>query len=471
MAIFDYFLALVFSYLFLGILFLLLKRPLINGIIDKIVKRIMVDPYPENLLEMHNVFSKVSPENVFETDIRGTSGAPLKRPFGSPRRLSPWDKLLLNPVYLTREPLAEQEVDTKIRIGKNSSKPLDLDLPIILGGMAYGIGVSKKTRIALAEATTRLNTATNAGVGPLLPEERRAAKNLILQYHRGDWGNEAEILKQADMVEIQLGYGALGSAAVTVLPEEISAGFRAFMGLEEGEELKFKAQAPEVRNGTDLATLVRKLKKITQGVPVGIKIGATHLLEEELTLIARANPDFISIDGAEAGINFSPGILADDLGLPTLPALCRTVEFLKREGLRDSISLIISGGLYTPGHFLKALALGADVVAVGTVVLLALAHTQLTKVMPWEPPTNLVYEIGPAKNKLSVEVGAKSVTNYLQSCHKELKLAMGSLGRGSLAELSVADLCALTPEVALMTGAELGIYSPDKKPLSVENIT
>ena len=83
--------------------------------------------------------------------------------------------------------------------------------------------------------------------------------------------------------------------------------------------------------------------------------------------------------------------------------------------------------------------------------------------MPWEPPTNLVYEIGPAKNKLSMEMGAKSAMNYLQSCHKELKLAMGCLGRRSLAELSVADLCALTPEVALMTGAEMGIYSPDKK--------
>jgi glutamate synthase domain-containing protein 2 len=459
----DDLLALFLGYLFIGLLLLLLKRRFINSLIDKIIKRIMVDPYPENLIEMYNVFSKVGLENVLETDIRGTSGEPLKRPFGSPRQMSPWDKLLFNPVYLTREPLSAQEIETKVIIGQQAKKPLMIDLPIMIGGMAYGIGISKKTRLALAEATAKLNTATNTGVGPLLPEERRVAKNLIIQYHRGSWGNEEETLKNGDMVEIQLGYGALGSAPVRLLPEEISPDFRAYLGLKKDEGLSFEAQIPGVENGTDLANLVRRLKQLTGGVPIGIKIGATHLLEKELEIMIRANPDFISIDGAEGGINFGPGILADDLGLPCLPALCRAVEFLKKKGVKDQISLIISGGLFTPGHFLKALALGADAVAIGTVALLALAHTQLTKVVPWEPPTNLIYEIGPAKDKLAPEVGAKSVMNYLLSCHQEMKLAMSSLGRRSLKELSPTDLCALTPEVAEMTGVEIGLYSPARR--------
>lgn len=459
----DDLLALFLGYLFLGLLLLLLKRRFINSLIDKIIKRIMVDPYPENLIEMYNVFSKVGLENVLETDIRGTSGEPLKRPFGSPRQMSPWDKLLFNPVYLTREPLSAQEIETKVIIGQQAKKPLMIDLPIMIGGMAYGIGISKKTCLALAEATAKLNTATNTGVGPLLPEERRVAKNLIIQYHRGSWGNEEETLKNGDMVEIQLGYGALGSAPVRLLPEEISPDFRAYLGLKKDEGLSFEAQIPGVENGTDLANLVRRLKQLTGGVPIGIKIGATHLLEKELEIMIRANPDFISIDGAEGGINFGPGILADDLGLPCLPALCRAVEFLKKKGVKDQISLIISGGLFTPGHFLKALALGADAVAIGTVALLALAHTQLTKVVPWEPPTNLIYEIGPAKDKLAPEVGAKSVMNYLLSCHQEMKLAMSSLGRRSLKELSPTDLCALTPEVAEMTGVEIGLYSPARR--------
>lgn len=456
----DELLAILFNLLCLGLLFLLLKKPLLNGLTDKIIKRIMVDPYPENLIEMYNVFSKVGLQNILETDLRGTSGEPLKRPFGSPRQLSPWDKLLFNPVYLTRRPLTPEEIETKVTIGRQAQKPLVIDLPIVLGGMAYGVGLSKKTRLALAEATAKLNTATNTGVGPLLLEERRLAKKVIIQYHRGTWGNEEETLKNGDMIEIQLGYGALGSAQVKLLPKEISPEFRRELGLGEDEGLCFGAQMPGVRNGTDLAALVRRLRQITGGVPIGIKIGATHWLEKELAVLIRADPDFISIDGMEGGINYGPGILADDLGLPSLPALCRTVEFLKRKGVKDRISVIISGGLYTPGHFLKALALGADAVAIGTVALLALAHTQLTKVVPWEPPTNLIYEIGPDKDKLAPEVGAKSVMNYLLSCQQEIRLAMGSLGRKSLRELSPADLCALTPEVAKMTGVEIGMYAP-----------
>lgn len=364
---------------------------------------------------------------------------------------------MFNPVYFTRTPLDEEmKIDQQVTIGQRAAKPLTIDLPIMVGAMAYGIGVSKKTRLALAEATSRLNTATNAGVGPLLPAERRKAKKLILQYHRGPWGKDEATLRQADMIEIQLGYGALGSAPVRLLPNEISPEFRSSMDLSADEGLAFAAQLPEAKNGTALANLVRRLRRMTEGVPIGVKIGATHFLEEELEIILRANLDFITIDGSEGGINFGPGLLADDLGLPTLPALCRTVEFLKRKGLKEKIALIISGGLFTPGQFLKALALGADAVYIGTVALLALAHTQLTKVIPWEPPTNLVYEIGPAKAKLAPQVGAKSVFNYLHSCQLEMELAMRSLGKSSLTELSKADLCALSPEVALMTGVENG---------------
>ena len=94
---------------------------------------------------------------------------------------------------------------------------------------------------------------------------------------------------------------------------------------------------------------------------------------------------------------------------------------------------------------MKALALDADAVYIGTSALLALAHTQLTKTIPWGPPTNLVFEIGPAKDRLAQKVGARSVYNYLRSCQLEMELALRTLGKSSLTELSKADLCALNP--------------------------
>lgn len=449
------------GFMVVGILGIFLFRPSLNFMIDLFLKRLLKDPYPENIGEMYNVFAKVGVQNVLETELRGTTGKPLQRPFGTPKHYSQWDKLLLNPVYLSRKPVVESvAIDTKVRIGPQAKRPLEIDLPIIIGGMAYGIGLSLNAKIALAKGADQENTATNTGVGPFLPEERKHTKRLIVQYHRGNWMKEEEVLRQADAIEIQLGYGALASAPVTVEPQDISPEFRDYMKLKPNEKLLLNSTLPNVKNSNDLTELVRYLRNLTNGAPIGVKIGATHFLEQELILITAAGIDFLTIDGKEAGINFGPGILTDDVGLPTLPALCRTVNFLKRAGLHKKISLIVSGGLVTPGQFLKAISLGANAVSIGTVILVALAHNQLDKVIPWEPPTDLIFEIGKAKDRLSIEMGTKSVANFLKSCREEMVLAMRAMGWTSLKELTVKDLCALTPEVAKMTGAELGLFAP-----------
>ena len=459
----QFWLAFGLSFAGAGILGLLLLRPIINLFSDAFVKRLLKDPYPENLGEMYNVFSKVGVQNVLEADLRGNQGRALERPFGSPIHFSPWDKLLLNPVYLSGQPVTESDkVDVQAMVGPQALRPLHIDLPIMIAGMGYGFGPSLQAKLALAKGADQVNTATNTGVGPFLAEERKHTKRLILQYHRGTWAKDEKILRQADMIEIQLGYGALGSAPVTLQPENISPEFRQTMGIGPQQSLQLGAMLPEVQNQADLAELVEYLRKVTGGVPIGVKLGATHYLEAELEIMTGAGIDFLTIDGAEAGINFGPTLLADSVGLPTLPALCRTVAFLKKKRLKGKVSLIVSGGFVTPGQMLKALALGADAVYIGTIAMIVLAHLQLTKVIPWEPPTELVYERGKQKNRLKIDEGAQSIANFLKSCQQEMILAMRSMGKKSLAELSVADLCALSPEVAQMTGAELGLFPPGK---------
>ncbi len=459
----EFLIATMVSFLVIGIIGLIIIRPAINFFVDAFIKRLMKDPYPENLGEMYNVFSKVGVQNVIEADIRSTSGQPLQRPFGTPKHYSEWDKLLLNPVYMSGKPVVESVgIDTKVIIGPKARRPLEIEMPIMIAGMAYGIGLSLKAKIALAKGADQVKTALNTGVGPCLPEERKHAKKLIIQYHRGSWGKDEDWLRQANAVEIQLGYGALAAAPVTLKPRDISPEFRDYMNLQPEDSLHLAASFPDVNNGSELNKLVNYLRNITSGVPIGVKIGATHYLEKELEVICTAGIDFINIDGKEAGINYAPGILADDVGLPTLPALCRTVNFLNQKGLKSKVSLIVSGGLYTPGHFLKALALGANAVYVGTIIIIALGHTQNLKVIPWEPPTELVFERGKLKNKLSIAEGERSVTNFLKSCNLEMMMAMRCLGKTAIKDLTLNDLCALTPDLAQMTGAELGLFTPGK---------
>ncbi|HBF35813.1 MAG TPA: FMN-binding glutamate synthase family protein, partial [Firmicutes bacterium] len=275
---------------------LLLWRPGIDLWTDAFIKRLMKDPYPENIGEMYNVFTKVGVQNVFESDLRSTSGEPLQRPFGSPKHLSSWDKLLFNPVYFTRKPTVESVgIDTKVVIGPQAKRPLEVDIPIIIAGMNYGSGLSLNAKIALAKGADLVKTATGTGAGPFLPEERKHVKRLIIQYHRGSWSKEETILRQADAVEINLGYGAYGSAPVIWKYKDLSPEFRDYMKLSLNQDLTEEAMLANVKNGADLTRLVQNLRQVTNGVPIGIKFGATHHLEQELEIFTQAGIDFLSV--------------------------------------------------------------------------------------------------------------------------------------------------------------------------------
>lgn len=442
---------------------LVLARPAITLLTTAFTKRLMKDPYPENIFEMYNVFAKVGVPNVIEGNLRSNTGEPLRRPFGTPRRPSRWDQLVFGPVYLSRNPVAESvEIDTRVTLGPQARRPVSIDIPILISGMAYGTGLAKNAKLALARGADLANTATNTGSGAFLPEERVEAKRLIVQYHRGSWGQNEAVLRQADAIEIQLGYGALAAAPVTWKYDDLSPDFRDYMKLKPGEDLHETSVLKGAENGRALERMVKYLRDLSGGVPIGVKFGATQRLEQEMAIMAEAGVDFIHIAGSEAGIHYSPAILADDTGLPTLPALCRASAFLEIMGHRSRVTLIVSGGLVTPGQFLKALALGADAVAIGTAALLAVAHAQITKVLPFEPISQLLYETGNKKNSLSIEDGSRGLSNFLKSCKEEIDICIRTLGRARLKEVTPDDMCALSHEMARLTGAPLGIVPPER---------
>ena len=163
---------------------------------------------------------------------------------------------------------------------------------------------------------------------------------------------------------------------------------------------------------------------------MGLKFAATHYMERELAIALEAGVDYIVVDGAEAGSHAAEAILADDLGLPTLPALVRAVDYLERSGKRDEVTVIASGGLRTPGEFLKAIALGADCVYIGTTAILALIGEQIAAAAPWEPPTELVLYTGSRKDQFDIDKGVSSLVRFLVACCKEMESALISMGEG-----------------------------------------
>jgi methylamine---glutamate N-methyltransferase subunit C len=410
----------------------------------------------KRLIESINFMRKVNWGHYFETNLRAETGKVLERPFGTPVHYFSWERILFNPVYLSRKPLdADVEIETSVTLGPQAKKPLQLKTPIMIGGMSYGGALSYTAKIALAKASAMAGTATNSGSGPFLEEERAAADKYVFQYSRGFWSKSAAVLNQADMIEIALGHGAWQSAPVRINGQKVSNGYAKRVGTIAGLDILIEARLPEVENQADWKTLIKYLKEVTDGIPIAVKIGGTHYLEKELALILEGGIDVIIVDGTEGGSHSVPAILADDVGLPTLPGLCRAAQYIRDQGLSGKVSLVVGGGLSTPGDFLKCIALGADAVVIGTIASLAMSHTQVLKTIPWEPPTGLIYYRGKEEKKYDPNLGAKHLNDYLQSCIKEMQEVARVLGKKSLNRIEKSDLIVLDPLYAEMTGVEL----------------
>jgi glutamate synthase domain-containing protein 2 len=433
-------------------------KKMMNGMMDTMMdhymKRMMQEPYTENLLSFFTIMQKLTPRAIFEASMRAESGKPLERPLGSPIVLSDWNKILLNPVHMFKLPTQDGvQIHTGTVIGPKAKKPLQLEIPIMITGMSYGSALSLKTKIALARGASMAGTSTNSGEAPLIDEERREAKFFIGQYNRGGWMNTDEQLRQLDAIEVQLGQGAQAAAPMGMESHQIGEDLRKVKKLKRGEDAVIHSRLPGVNKTEDIISLVQNLKE-KYGVPVGIKICATHYMEQELEVAIQAGVDYFVVDGAEAGTHGGPTTLQDDVGLPTLFALSRTVQYLESRGVKNDISVIASGGLTTPGHFLKAMALGADAVYIGSIALMALLQTQMTKALPQEPPPQIALYLGKFKEDLDVEEAAEHLAKFLKSCIEEMKLVCYALGKTDLAQLNRNDLVTVDRNLAEVCGID-----------------
>jgi glutamate synthase domain-containing protein 2 len=440
---------LILLLLVVGLLSKPLSRYLVNLIADDVTTKLLSGTYSKNLAELFSSIKRLSALNLLEMSLRAQTGQILARPLGSPKQFPGFDHLMFAPPQLTNLSLhATTKIDMGVTIGPMTEKPLIIKIPLMIAGMGYGVGLSEEAKIALARASKALQTATNSGEGPFLPSEAKAADKLILQICRWTWGNRTdEQIAAAAMLEVQMGQGAdMGSAPVNA--KDLEGKARILGGLSPGESPVSFTAPLGVTSTKDWPDYMKKLRARAKGIPIALKLMATDRIEEDLEIAVKLGFDAITLDGSGGGAHASAPIKQDDFGIPSIMALVRAKHFLKN----TPVSIIISGKFFTPGECLKALALGADAIYLGTVPLVALANKQEKKVMPWEPPTTLVFYPSSLKAKLDVDQAATSVTNALAAMTLEMEEAMRAMGKSSLRELGPDDLVALDAVSAEITG-------------------
>src|SRR3954467_7457644 len=225
------------SILFVFFLFILFSwRWLMKRIVKKIGNIILTDSYQENIMELIPGIRHMGFQNVIENSLRAETGDVLHRPLGSSKKWPHLDPITFIPAQTTPFPIdGEEEVDIRVTIGPKAKKPMEIQIPLMISGMAYGIALSEEVRLSLAEAAKNVGTAINSGEGGVLPEELEQAGKYILQFSKANWAKDENLIKQADMIEVKLGQGALFGIGGRISPKNLTGRARKIMELKENE--------------------------------------------------------------------------------------------------------------------------------------------------------------------------------------------------------------------------------------------
>jgi methylamine---glutamate N-methyltransferase subunit C len=358
------------------------------------------------------------------------------------------------PAQVSKIPLnTNQEVNIKVIIGPSAKKPMELSSPIMFSGMSYG-AVSKNVRLVLATVASKLNLGLNSGEDFVLPEELDiASKNLLVQYSVNRFGVTEDVLKMAAGVEIRFGQGAYPGWESLLPAEKVPLEIATKMGLKEGEPMHTDSHHPDITSESELEEKVRWLKELTDGVPVGAKIGCGNI-EDDVEILAKSGVDFIALDGFGAGTGATEFYVRENVGIPIVAALPRADRHLKKIGLRNKVSLIAGGGLRTSADFAKCLALGADAVYFGTSALIAINCEQYRICHTGHCPTGVTTNDPVLVQKLNVDEGVRRLTNFINVSNLEVANLLRIVGKNDVKKLGLEDLIALEKGLSEVTGVK-----------------
>ncbi len=377
------------------------------------------------------------------------SGKSIIGAMGTQMKMPNWDDILILGAQLNPPPLLDDEfVTTTVVIGPNAKRPLIAENPIFISHMSFG-ALSKETKVALAKGSTLAGSVQESGEGGMLEEERVAAKKYIFEYIPNKYSVTRENLRKVDAIEIKIGQGTKPGMGGHLPGEKVTPEIAAIRGKKLGEDIHSPSKFPEINSSEDLKAMVTMLRNESDGRPIGIKIAAGRI-ERDLEYCVNAEPDFITIDGRGGGTGASPLLLRESTSVPTIYALARARKYLDSVGAKD-ISLIITGGLRVSSDFAKAIAMGADAVAVATGALIAAACQQYRICGSGKCPMGIATQDPELRSRLQVDAAAQRVGNYLKVSLEELKSYARITGHKRLHDLNLDDLCTINREISEFT--------------------
>jgi len=392
---------------------------------------------------------------------------------GAKRKLPGFDDLLFLGASVSRYPLEgyREKCATNVTLGTRfASKPIELKIPITIAGMSFG-ALSGPAKEALGRGATQMGTSTTTGDGGMTPEERGHSKTLVYQYLPSRYGMNPDDLRKADAIEIVVGQGAKPGGGGMLLGQKISARVAKMRNLPEGIDQRSACRHPDWTGPDDLEIKIQELREITNWEkPIYVKVGATRPYYD-VTLAVKAGADVVVLDGMQGGTAATQEIFIEHVGIPTLAAIRPAVQALLDLDMHRKVQLIVSGGIRNGADVAKALALGADAVAIGTGALIALGDND----PKWEAeyqklgttagcyddwhegldPAGITTQTPELAARLDPIKAARRLANYLAVMTMEMQIIARACGKSHVLNLEPEDLVALTVEAAAMARVPL----------------
>jgi glutamate synthase domain-containing protein 2 len=397
-------------------------------------------------------------------DIRG---------WGAKRSLPHFDDLLFLGASMSRYPLEgyRERCGTDIVLGdRNAKYPLHLETPVTIAGMSFG-ALSGRAKEALGRGASEVGTSTTTGDGGMTPEERGQSKNLVYQYLPSRYGMNPDDLRKADAIEIVLGQGAKPGGGGMLLGQKITERVAGMRTLPQGVDQRSASRHPDWTGPDDLTIKIAELREITDWEkPIYVKVGATRTYYD-VKLAVHAGADVVVVDGMQGGTAATQEVFIEHVGIPTLAAIPQAVQALQELGVHRKVQLIVSGGIRTGADVAKAMALGADAVAIGTAALIALGDNDPRWQEEYEAlgttagayddfqagrdPAGITTQDPELQLRFDPVEGGRRLANYLRVLTMEAQTIARACGKAHLQHLEPEDLVAITIEAAAMARVPL----------------
>ena len=371
---------------------------------------------------------------------------------GVPRNQLPhWDDIQIMAAQMATKPLMEDEdVATELVVGPEAKKPLRLKIPLMVSDMSFG-ALSEEAKISLARGAELAGTGICSGEGGMLPEERAENSRYFYELASAGFGYKEELLEKVQAFHFKGGQGAKTGTGGHLPGNKNKGKISEVRGIPEGQPAVSPPTFKDISSVEDFKRFADRVREITGGIPIGFKLSANHI-ERDMQFALDASADYIILDGRGGGTGAAPEMFRDHISVPTIPALARARRYLDEQGASGRVTLIITGGLRVPIDFVKALALGADGVAVSNSAMQAIGCVAARMCNTNNCPTGIATQKTDLRKRLNVEKASGQLENFFNASIELMQVMARACGHSHLNQFVKDDLATWHREMALLSG-------------------